>query len=98
MELTRREGADVSYTKLIIWVNKENFVPVVIDYYDEDAPNRVLKTLIQSDFEVIDGLPTAKKVVMVNKNDNTQTEMEMLEIKFNIELDDAMFTERELKK
>ena len=98
VELTRKEGADVSYTKLIIWVNKANFVPVVIDYYDEDAPDRVLKTLIQSDFEVIDGLPTAKKVVMINKNDNTQTEMEMLEVRFDIELDDAMFTERELKK
>ena len=98
VELTRKEGADVSYTKLILWVNKENFVPVVIDYYDEDAPNRVLKTLVQSEFEVIDGLPTAKKVVMINKNGNTQTEMEMLEVRFNIELDDAMFTERELKK
>ena len=98
VELTRNEEADVSYTRLIIWVNKDNFVPVVIDYYDEGAPDRVLKTLIQSDFVVIGGLPTAKKVVMVNKNDNTQTEMEMLEVKFNVELDDAMFTERELKK
>jgi outer membrane lipoprotein-sorting protein len=98
VELTRKEGADVSYTKLILWVKKDNFVPVVIDYYDEDAPDRVLKTLVQSDFEVIDGLPTAMKVSMINQNDNTQTEMEMLDIQFNIELDDAMFTERELKK
>ena len=98
VELLRKAETDISYNKLIIWVNKENFVPVVIDYYDENTPDRVLKTLIQSDFKVIDGLPTAMKIVMINKNDNTQTEMEMLEVQFNIELDDRMFTERELKK
>jgi len=98
LELTRHEGGDVSYSKLVLWVIKENFVPVVIDYYDEDAPERVLKTLIQSDIKVIDGLYTAMKFVMINRNDNTQTEMEMLEVKFNIELEDSMFTERELKK
>jgi len=98
LELTRLDSADVSYSKLVLWVNKDNFVPVVIDYYDEDAPNRVLKTLIQSDIKVIDGLHTAMKFVMINRNDNTQTEMEMLEVKFNLELEDSMFTERELKK
>ena len=98
VELLRKAETDISYNKHIIWVNKENFVPVVIDYYDENTPDRVLKTLIQSDFKVIDGLPTAMKIVMINKNDNTQTEMEMLEVQFNIELDDRMFTERELKK
>jgi len=98
LELSPNDGADVTYSKLVLWVIKENFVPVVIDYYDEDAPERVLKTLIQSDIKVIDGLHTAMKFVMISRNDNTQTEMEMLEVKFNIDLEDSMFTERELKK
>jgi hypothetical protein len=38
------------------------------------------------------------KVVMFNQNDNTQTEMELLEVKYNITLTDDMFTERSLKK
>jgi len=98
LELIPNECISVSYSKLVLWIVKENFVPIVIDYYDENAPDRVLKTLIQSDIKVIDGLHTAMKFVMINRNDNTQTEMEMLEIKFNIELEDSMFTERELKK
>jgi outer membrane lipoprotein-sorting protein len=98
LDLNRREGAGVSYTRLKMWVIKESFVPVVIDYYDEDAPDRVLKTLIQSDIEIFDGIPTAKKLVMINRNDNSQTELEMLEVKYNMTLDDRMFTERELKK
>jgi outer membrane lipoprotein-sorting protein len=98
LQLDRREGAGVSYIKLKMWIVKESFVPLVIDYYDEDAPDRVLKTLIQSDIEIIDDIPTARKMVMINRNDNTQTEMELLEVKYNVELDDRMFTERELKK
>ncbi len=98
VKLTRKPGIDISYVQMIIWVRKDNFVPIVIDYYDEDAPERVLKTLIQSDIEVIDGIPTAMKFVMIDKNNNTQTEMELLEVKYNIELDDRMFTERNLKR
>ncbi|MGB2764280.1 MAG: outer membrane lipoprotein-sorting protein [Candidatus Aminicenantaceae bacterium] len=98
LELTRKPDGDVSYSRLIMWVIKENFVPVVIDYYDEDDPTLWLKRMVESDIRVIDNLPTAMKVVMYNKNDNTQTELELLEVKYNITLDDSMFTERSLKK
>jgi hypothetical protein len=47
---------------------------------------------------VIDGIPTAMKIGMQNKNDNTKTEMELIEVEYNVELDDSMFTERSLKK
>jgi hypothetical protein len=81
-----------------MWVIKENFVPVIIDYYDEDDPSLHEKRLVESDIRVIDDIPTAMKVVMFNKNDNTQTELELLEVKYNITLADSMFTERGLKK
>jgi outer membrane lipoprotein-sorting protein len=98
MELTRKEGSDMSYSRMILWVIKENFVPVVIDYYDEDDPDRWVKRLVESDIRMIDNVWTAMKVVMINKNDNTATEMELLEVEYNIPLDDSMFTERGLKK
>jgi hypothetical protein len=47
---------------------------------------------------MIDDIPTAMKSVMYNKLDNTQTEMELLEVEYDIELSDDMFTERNLKK
>jgi outer membrane lipoprotein-sorting protein len=98
LELARKPESDLSYSRLIIWVIKENFVPIAIDYYDEDNASRRLKRLVQSDIRVIDGISTAMKAVMLNLNDNTQTELEMLEVEFNIALDDSMFTERALKK
>jgi len=98
LELTRKPDSDVSYSRLIMWVIKENFVPVVIDYYDEDDPTLQEKRLVESDIRVIDNIPTAMKVVMYNKNDNTQTELELLEVRYNVTLADSMFTERGLKK
>ena len=98
LELNRKPEGDVSYSRLLMWIIKDNFVPVVIDYYDEDDRELRLKRLIQSNIRIIDGIPTAMKVVMLNKIDNTQTEMEMLEVKFDVDIKDEMFTERELKK
>jgi len=98
VELTRKEESDMSYSRMILWVIKENFVPVVIDYYDDKDPDRWIKRLIESDIRKIDGIWTAMKVVMQNKNDNTQTEMELLEVEYNVPLNDSMFTERGLKK
>ena len=98
LELTRKPNSDISYSRLIMWIIKENFVPVVIDYYEEDNPSRLQKRLIASDIRIIDNIPTAMKFVMYNKNDNTQTEMELLEVKYNIPLEDDLFSERSLKK
>lgn len=98
LELTRKPESDISYSRLIMWVIKENFHPIVVDYYDEDDPSLLQKRLALSDIRIIDNIPTAMKMVMHNKNDNTQTEMELLEVKYNVDLDDNMFTERALKK
>ena len=98
LELTRISESKVSYSRLILWAVKETYVPVVIDYYDDKDPERRIKRLVASDIRMIDDIPTAMKMVMFNQEDNTQTEMEMLEVKYDLELDDSMFTERALKK
>jgi len=98
IELTRKKSSDVGYSRLIIWVIKENFFPVVINYYGKDDPKVLKKTLVQYEIKEIDGVPTGMKMVMYNKQDNTQTSMEIIEVKYNVKLDDAMFTERGLRK
>jgi len=98
VELKKKQNTDGSYSRLIIWIRKNDFVPLVIDYYDEKNPGRLLKTLTQSNIKIIDGVPTGTKMVMFNNNDNTSTSMELKEIKFNVPLDDVLFTERGLKK
>lgn len=98
LELIRKPDSDLSYSRLVLWVMKENFVPLVIDYYAEKDPDHLEKRLVEGNIRIIDGIPTAMKVVMINKNDNTQTVMELLDVRYNIKLADSMFTERGLKK
>lgn len=98
VELTRKPDSDISYSRLLIWVIKENYYPIMIEYYDEKDSSYLEKTLTQSDIEVIDGIPTARNMVMRNLNDQTQTVMEIMEIEYDGELDDSLFTERSLKK
>ena len=96
--MTKKPGANSSYAKIVMWVIKENFLPVVIDYYHEDNPDRVQKTLVQSDIRVIDGIPTGMKMVMTNHDDGTSTVIVLKDVQYNIPLDDEMFTERGLRK
>lgn len=98
LKLTRKPGAGSGYAKLVMWVNKADMMPLVIDYYDEDNPDRVLKTLKQYDIKTIDDIPTPTRMVMTNHNDDSRTVMEMHDIEYNIQLDDQMFTERGLKR
>jgi len=98
IEMLRKEGNEVSYSRLIMWIIKDNFYPVVIDYYDSDNPKLLNKTLIQYNIKEIDGIPTSTKMVMYNKLENSKTSIEMFEIKYNIELDDSIFTERNLQR
>jgi len=98
VEMIRKTDSDLSYSRLVMWVVKEDFIPLVIDYYDENDSGYLLKSLVQSDIKTVDDIPTPMKIVMYNKTDNTRTSMEMLEVKYNLPLDDQMFTERGLKK
>ncbi|HID29770.1 MAG TPA: outer membrane lipoprotein-sorting protein [Desulfobacterales bacterium] len=63
LELIRNKDSDVSYARLVMWVIKKYFVPIIIDYYDEKDPNFLLKRLVQSDIQVIGGIPTPMKMV-----------------------------------
>ncbi len=98
VEMTIKEGRDSNYSRMIAWIDKKNYLIRVIDYYDEKNRELLKKTLIQSDLKIIDGVPTAMKMTMYNRMDNTKTENEVLEIKYNIRIDDNIFTERGLKK
>jgi hypothetical protein len=98
VELIKNRDADVSYSRLLMFIQQDNFIPVRIEYFDENHPDRLLKTLIQSDIQTIQGIPTAKKMRMVNDIDQSETRLEFLEIKYHIEISDERFTERGMKQ
>jgi outer membrane lipoprotein-sorting protein len=98
LELTRKQDSDAGYSRLIVWARKTDFLPVTIDYYDDENPDILTKELVQSNFKTIQNQPTAMNWIMYDKQDDTYTKMELLEVDYNVDLDDDMFTERALKK
>ena len=98
IEMIRKEGSETGYSRLIMWIIKDNFFPVVIDYYNQENPELLIKTLIQYDIKDVDGISTATKMVMYNQQENSQTSIEMLEVKYNVVLDDSLFTTRNLQR
>ena len=83
-----------AYSKMLLWVDKENFIPLRIDYYDEDE--RLLKRLTMDRIEEIDGRITPMKFTMENIQEGGKTIIEIIEIEFDIPLDEEMFTSRAL--
>ena len=63
IELQRKPEKDSRYSRIVMWVIKENFVPVVVDYYDEKDPSLYLKRLVQSEFKIIDRIKNHKPCI-----------------------------------
>jgi outer membrane lipoprotein-sorting protein len=87
-----------SYTKIQAWVDKENFVMMRVDYWDDKKGDKPFKRLVLSDVKEISGYLTPMHYVMKNLKEGSETVMNMLEIEYDLELKDSLFTERNLKK
>lgn len=98
LELERKLNSDASYSKVIVWVDREMLVPVVIDYFHEKDPDLREKQLICTDIQLIDGIYTPMKFTMYNKLNANRTSMEITEIRYNVNLPDNLFTEEGMKQ
>ena len=83
------------YSKLILWADKEKFITLKIDYYED---NELLKRLDCHDVQFVDGHWYAMKLVMTNLQEGGQTVMETETIKFDVQIDDKVFTTKNLKR
>ncbi len=98
LELIRKPDSDAGYSRIIMWVDKEYMTPLVIDYYHDDDPNLWEKQLICSDVQLIDDIYTPMKCTMYNKMDDTKTSMEIIEIDYQVDLPDDLFTEMGMQR
>ncbi|MBN1333905.1 MAG: outer membrane lipoprotein-sorting protein [Synergistales bacterium] len=98
VQLDRKPGIDSAYLKIIMWVRKEDFFPLSIHYYEEDYPDTLSKSMLLGDIRIIQGVPTAMKMTMKDNLDFTETTMELLEIDYELKIEDSRFTERALRE
>jgi outer membrane lipoprotein-sorting protein len=84
-----------SYAKEIVWVGKTDFIPRRVDYYDDEG---LLKNLSISQVKMVQDRATPMEYVMENKREGGQTAITVMEMDYQAEVNENMFTERGLKK
>ena len=95
LTLTPKIDAETSYDSLKIYVNKLNYYPERMLYYQDGIH---LKTLHFQNVEDVQGIPTAMIMFMENHLEESQTTMRILEMEYNVVFEQEFFTERNLKK
>jgi hypothetical protein len=85
------------YTRQVVWVDKEMYRPIKIDYYDRK--NAMLKTLIGADWkQYLDQYWRPGRMSMVNHQTNKSTELLWENYQFRVGLDERYFDKNTLKR
>ena len=84
-----------SYSMMIAWIHQEDYLPLQVDYYDEEG--EMMKSLYIDEFQNIEGTPTPMKITMRSHVDGTETRMEVLSMTYQWEPPVGYFSERNLK-
>lgn len=84
------------YSKKIGWVIPEKWVVFKVDFYDKKG--KLLKELRASDFREVSNIWTSFKLHMNNISKNHQTVIEVEDMKYNIEIENQVFTKTTLQR
>jgi outer membrane lipoprotein-sorting protein len=85
-----------SYKKAVIWIDKNDFVPRKILYFDNYGEK--LKELTLTSYKKISGVWIPQYYVMTNLKDGGKTIIKIAHAQVNIKLDANIFTEAALEK
>ncbi|PKM99604.1 MAG: hypothetical protein CVU78_05380 [Elusimicrobia bacterium HGW-Elusimicrobia-2] len=96
LELKPKKGIQKDYSKLIMWVRKDNFYPIKIEYYSREG--KLHKVMIRTKIEKEGEYWIAKEVEMSDLKKDHKTKMIISEVKYDQDLKDELFTERYLKR
>jgi outer membrane lipoprotein-sorting protein len=83
------EDGDTQYSKIELWIDRKDFLPLKIYFYDRHE--KLVKKLISQRIEPKDGKMTVTRLMMKNVQKGTKTILEIVEMKRNIELPDGLF-------
>ena len=96
LESVPNEGEESQYGKFISWIRSDIWVPLKIEFYDENS--ELLKILTVKELEEIDGIWTTTESEMDNIQEGRKTILIIEEIQYNVDIPDDFFTERYLKE
>jgi len=96
LEATETESNDSDYPRIILYVRKSDYSPLQIEYFNDQNIHE--KTLSLENIETIEGVPTAKRMVMKNLLEGSETIMTIKEITYQWRPPKGFFSERNLQR
>lgn len=79
------------YGKTRIWVDKERYLPLRVDFYAQDGSS-IVKRLITDEMAYMEGRWITKVITMTTLATNHSTRIEILQAKYNIPMNRGYFT------
>ncbi len=97
IELLPYEDAAVVWGKIIVYIEKEEFLQLLIKYFDEDG--FLVNTMALSEIKKMDGrvIPTLLEMIPTDEPGN-KTVIKYEDLKFNIDIEASFFSIRNLKQ
>ena len=97
IELTPNEEASVVWGKIIIWIDKADFMQMKTEFYDEDE--FLINSMVASDVKTFDGkrLPSKLTITPEDKAGN-KTIITYQVMKFDLTIDESKFTTSYMKR
>jgi hypothetical protein len=86
----------VEFSYYNVAIDRKNFVPMKMDFYDKQG--KLYRVIESEKVEVIQDFPTVIKSLVSDLKTGSKTEMEFSDVKYDIGLDEDMFTERYLRR
>ncbi|MCK4339351.1 MAG: outer membrane lipoprotein-sorting protein [Candidatus Cloacimonetes bacterium] len=96
LELIPKKGIKKDYSKLVMWVRKDNFYPVKIEHYDKAG--KLWKVMDRKWIKKEGKYWIAKEAKMTDLKKEHRTKMLIIEVKFDQDLKDEFFSQRYLKR
>ena len=88
------QGVEFSYYD--VYIRKDNFIPFKAEYYDKQG--KLYRTIEALEIKDIQGYPTVVKSEAKDLTTGSNTVIEFSDIKYDIGLEDNIFTERYLRR
>lgn len=95
---TVKNDGKTSYAKTNLYVSKDKMVILKAVMYDKKNPEKVIKEMVASNLEKVQGIWTPKLVEMKDLRKNTSTQLKINAIQYDLQLDAETFSERNMKK
>jgi hypothetical protein len=95
IESRPRQGKVSQYTRSLVWIRKDNYVPA---QYENFVKDQVARRLHESQIENVQGIWTARLLEMTDLRRNSRTILRFEKLEYNVPMKDDDFTVQALRR